>query len=74
MALARKYYQNWARLESTYVLLKDFQTAYIHACRIKSIKFLMALANHRIQGNDIVYKLPEHAEDGIRQAIATIEL
>lgn len=74
MALAGKYYHKWGQLESTYVLLKDFQTTYIHVCHVRAIKFLMAPTNHRVQGNDLMYKLFKHVEDGIKQSIVAIEL
>jgi hypothetical protein len=31
-------------------------------------------ANHKVQGNDLIYKLSEYVEDGIRHAIATIDM
>jgi hypothetical protein len=74
MALVEKYYQKWGWSKFIYILLKDFQIAYIHECHIRAIKFSMAPTNHKVQGNDLVYKLPKHAKDGIRQAIVTIEL
>jgi hypothetical protein len=74
MALVKKYYLKWGRSKYTYILLKHFKTTYIHECHIKAIKFLMAPTNHRVQGNDFVYKLPKHVEDGIRQAIVAIKL
>ncbi len=73
MALVGKYYQKWGRSKFTYTLLKDFQTTYIHECHIRAIKFSMAPTNHKVQGNDLVYKLPKHVKDGIMQAITTIE-
>jgi hypothetical protein len=74
MAVAGKYHQMWGNLGSSYVPLRKSQTTHVHVCHVKAIKFPMFLADHRVQGNDLVYKLLEHAEDGIRQAIATIDL
>jgi hypothetical protein len=34
----------------------------------------MAPIDHRVQGSELVYKLLEHVEDGIRHDITTIEL
>jgi len=31
-------------------------------------------ANHKVQGNDLIYKLSEYVKDGIRHAIATIDM
>jgi hypothetical protein len=47
---------------------------YIHACHARVIKFPMALIDHRVQGNELMYKLPEHEEDGIRNVIVAIKL
>lgn len=74
MAMARKYYKMWGNLGSSYVLLRKSQTVHVHVCHVRAIKFLMFQTNHGVQGNDFVYKLPAHAEDGIRQAITTIDL
>jgi hypothetical protein len=41
---------------------------------VREIKFPMLPIEHRVHGNDLVYKLLEHAKDGIRQAMATIKL
>lgn len=32
----------------------------------------MVLTTHKVQGNDPMYTLPQHAKDGIREAIATM--
>jgi hypothetical protein len=34
----------------------------------------MLPTDYRFQGNELVYKLSAHAKDGIRHAIASIEL
>jgi hypothetical protein len=74
MAMVGKYYHEWGSSKSSYLLLRKSQIVYIHVCRVKAIRFPMLLANHRVQGNDLVYKLLKHDEDGIRQAIVTIDL
>jgi len=51
-----------------------FNVVFIRVCHIRVIKFPMLPANHRVQGNDLVYKLPEYAEDGIRQSIVAVKL
>jgi hypothetical protein len=57
-----------------HILLMHSQTTYIHACHVQIIKFPMLLANYKVQGNELVYKLSAHEKDGIRRAIASIEL
>jgi hypothetical protein len=72
--MAGKYYQNWGWIKFTYVLLMQSCTTYIHACHVRVIKFPMLLANYKVQGNELVYKLSPHVEDGIRHATVSIEL
>jgi hypothetical protein len=69
-----QYYQKWGSSKSSYVLLRRSQIAYMHVCHVRAIKFPMLLAYHKVQGNDLVYKLPKHAKDGIKRAIAAIDL
>jgi hypothetical protein len=40
----------------------------------RAIKFPMLPTNHKVQGNDLVYKLLEYVENGISHSIAAIEL
>jgi hypothetical protein len=44
----------------------------LDVCNVKAIKFPMVPMTHKIQGNDLVYTLPQHAKYGIREAIATL--
>jgi hypothetical protein len=74
MVVVGKYYQKWGRSESSYVLLRSSNVAFIHVCHIRAIKFPMLPVDLRVQGNDLVYRFPEYAEDGIRQRIVAIEL
>jgi hypothetical protein len=50
------------------------QIAHIRVCHVRKIKFPIFPTNHKVQGNNLVYKLHGHAEDGIRQATTTIDL
>jgi hypothetical protein len=61
MVVASKYYYNWSWLKSSYVLLIRSQIAYIHACHVRTIKFPMALVDHKVWGNELLYKFLKHA-------------
>ncbi len=49
------------------------QVVVLDICNVKAIKFPMVLTSHRVQGNDLMYKLLQHVEDGIREAITTLD-
>ena len=71
--VAGKYYQKWGTAENSYVLLRNSHTVYMHACFVRAVKFVMPPKDHRVQGNDMVYKLPANAWAGIMSVIATLE-
>jgi hypothetical protein len=48
MAMAGKYFQRWGNFDSFYVLLQKSQTAHIHVCHVKAIKFPMFPAYHKV--------------------------
>jgi hypothetical protein len=73
-ALAGTYYQRWGRGESSYVLLKNSQTVFMHAKYVRAIKFVMMPKDYRVQGNDFVYELPSNALIGIKERIATVDV
>jgi hypothetical protein len=68
------YYQSWGKLDSSYVLLSRSHVVYIHVCHVRAIKFPMLPSNHKVHGNELIYKLSVHAEYGIKHVIASIEL
>jgi hypothetical protein len=74
ITMVGKYYQNWGWTRFAYILLMHSQTTYVHACQVQIIKFPMLLADYKVQGNELVYELSTHEEDGIKHAIASIEL
>ena len=45
----------------------------MHACFVRTVKFVMPPKDHRVQENDMVYKLPGDARAGIMSVIATLE-
>jgi hypothetical protein len=53
------------------VFLKRCQVAILDVCNVRAIKFLMVPTTHRSKVMT-VYMLPQHAKDGIREAIATL--
>jgi hypothetical protein len=54
-------------------LLRNSHFAYVHVSHVMAIKFPMFLAQHRVQGNDHVYLLPNHALKGINDDIEALE-
>lgn len=54
--------------------LKGFKLLFWMFCNVREIKFLMVPTTHRVQGNDYVYMLPEHAKDGIKESHSCTEL
>ena len=49
----------------TYVFLRKSHVAYILVENIWALKFPMLLADHRITGNDDIYKLQQEVEEAI---------
>ncbi len=54
-------------------LLRNSHFAYVHVSHVMAIKFPMLLAQHRVQGNDHVYLLPNQALKGINDDIEALE-
>ncbi len=54
-------------------LLRNSHFAYVHVSHVMAIKFPMLLAQHRVQGNDHAYLLPNHASKGINDDIEPLE-
>jgi hypothetical protein len=73
-ALAGTYYQRWGRGESSYVLLKNSETVFMHPKYVRVVKFAMLPKDYRIQGNDLVYELPSDALTRIKERIATVDV
>ena len=59
------YYQKYGLGVDTYVLLRKSQKAHILAEHVCAVKFPMLLCDHRVSGNDPVYKLPRKVEEAI---------
>jgi hypothetical protein len=59
------YYQKYGTGHDTYVFLRKSQKAYVAVENIQAVKFPMLLANHRVSGNDPVYKLQAEVEEAI---------
>jgi hypothetical protein len=51
------YYQKYGTSHNTYVFLRKSQKAYVAVKNVQAVKFPILLADHRISGNDLVYKL-----------------
>jgi hypothetical protein len=74
LGVRQRYYQKWGHFEHSYVFLKRFQVVFWMFCNVREIKFLMVPTTHRVQGNDFVYMLLEHAKDGIKESHSYIGL
>ncbi len=68
------YYQKWGNSDSSYVLSKYSHVVYAYSHLVRAVKFLMPPRNHRINGNDVVYELPEDILQGINEVIASLEV
>ncbi len=55
--VARTYYQKWGQGSQSYLFLDHSNIVYIDAHLVKVIKFPMTLRNHRVKGDDLIYKL-----------------
>ena len=60
-----RYYQKYGTGADTYVYLKKSQKAHVHVENIRATKFPMIIADHRVSGNQAVYKLPKSVEEAI---------
>jgi hypothetical protein len=72
--LAGTFYQKWGNSESSYVLLKNSHSVFVHAMYVRDVKFAMLPKDYRVQGNDLVYELPTDALSGIKERIATVDV
>jgi hypothetical protein len=72
-ALVGIYYQRWGNADSSYVLLKNSHTVFVHARYVRAIKFAMLPKDYRVQGNDLVYELLARALAGIKERIAALD-
>lgn len=72
LCIAGLYYQQYGTDERNYVLLRNSKVAHIHAWQVRALKFPMEPQDHRVSGNDVVYRLGSHAETGIRSALASL--
>jgi hypothetical protein len=59
------YYQKYGTSHDTYVFLQKSQKAYVAVENVQAVKFPMLLADHRVLGNDPVYKLQAEVEEAI---------
>jgi hypothetical protein len=57
MVVQARYYQKYGTGIDTYVFLKKSKIAHVHVGDIRAVKFPMVPAEHRVSGNDPVYKL-----------------
>jgi hypothetical protein len=71
--VASRYYQKWGQSKHSYGFLKKSQVVVWDICNVRAIKFPMVPTSHRVQGNDPMYKLLHHVEDGIKEVITTLD-
>jgi hypothetical protein len=64
-AIEGTYYQKYGTGHDTYVLQRKSQKAYVAVENVRAVKFPMLLVDHRISGNDPVYKLQAEVEEAI---------
>ncbi len=55
--VAKTYYQKWGKGNQSYVYLNNSNIAYVDAHLVKAIKFPMTPQDHRVKGDDQIYKL-----------------
>ena len=72
LCIAGLYYQQYGTDEWNYVLLWNSKVAHIHAWQVRALKFPMEPQDHRVLGNNVVYRLDSHAETRIRSALALL--
>ena len=73
-ALAGTLYQRWGQAETSYVLLKNSYTMFMHAKYICIVKFVILPKDYRVQGHDLVYELPLDVLSGIKERIAILNV
>jgi hypothetical protein len=47
----------WGKGNRNYVFLNNFRIAFVDVHLVEVIKFPMTPLNHRVKGNDLIYKL-----------------
>ncbi len=67
--VAGTYCQKWGRSSESYVFLEHSNVMYIDAHLVKVIKFPMTLGDHRLKGDDPIYKLLVEHESMIYVAL-----
>ena len=65
-----RYYQKYGTGADTYIWLKKSQKAHLHVSNMRATKFPMVIADHRVTGNEPVYKLPSSVEEAIMEYVA----
>lgn len=60
-----RYYQRYGLGAQSYIFLRKSHLAHHNVDYIRAIKFPMLQCNHRVSGNDVVYKLPLTVEQAI---------
>jgi hypothetical protein len=69
LAVGGTYYQKRGSSSKSYVYLSESNVAYIHTHLLCASKFPMPPANHRIKGDNPVYRLSNETLELIRIAI-----
>jgi hypothetical protein len=59
------YFQNWGYGARNYVYLDNSRAAFVHSHLVKAIKFPMVPLDHRVRGDDSIYKLLDEHHDMI---------
>jgi hypothetical protein len=49
MSVVKKYYHKWGSSNSSYVLRRKSQLAYIHVCHVRTNRFSVLLTDHKVQ-------------------------
>ena len=61
-----RYYQTYYGVGAqSYLFLRNLHLAHHNVEYIRAIKFPMLQSNHRVSGNDVVYKLPVTVQEAI---------
>jgi hypothetical protein len=68
-----KYYKKWGNYYSTYVLLKDSHVVFLYSHLVRVTKILVVPKDYCVQGNDIVYELPDFVAFIIRSTLVALE-
>jgi hypothetical protein len=64
-AIEGTYYHKYGTGHDTYVFLQKSQKAYVAVENVRAVKFPMLLTDHRVSGNDPVYKLQAEVDEAI---------